>query len=455
MRIMRFSSRRGKSGFTLDSLVSDSDSTKALEYPIRKGYFSKEQTDIYTLLPWCNLINEKEKKNWFDVASCQLFQPVFTDLGMCHSFNPSPALNMLKPSYFKKSFSDAFNGDLKQNKSNVLNAVEAGEALDVYLLGRNHRQFMEKYLRPEAEFDNKKRNTNFFVALSNQFAYFGMKSIKKTIKSGYQVTWNVQAMENVPSEGLHDIPIHKRKCRMADEIEGMEIFQIYSQSGCEFEFKTAKAREVCNCVPWYIPVKSMSRYTICDVGGNFCFEKMMDKYVLNSASHCLPNCHELRFTTDQYIEKIDADLVCKDIHSIESYIAKETSGYGKGANLIFTATKLQEFFSSSSGEFGAANKSIDLDGMRFEYCRKLVKEDLARLTILFENKKYVRSRTNKRVTFSERLGAFGKICSILGPFLIINHYVYIFNYSLTCRWNTGIIYWYEYPWHGRNVILVD
>ena len=149
--------------------------------------------------------------------------------------------------------------------------------------------------------------------------------------------------------------------------------------------------------------------TICDVGGNFCFEKMMDKYVLNSASHCLPNCHELRFTTDQYIEKIDADLVCKDIHSIESYIAKETSGYGKGANLIFTATKLQEFFSSSSGEFGAANKSIDLDGMRFEYCRKLVKEDLARLTILFENKKYVRSRTNKRVTFSERLGAFGKI----------------------------------------------
>ena len=101
MRIMRFSSRRGKSGFTLNSILPNSDSTKALLYPIRKGYFSKEQLDIYTLLPWCNLINDENKENQFDVASCQLFQPVFTDLGMCHSFNPAPALNMLKPSYFK------------------------------------------------------------------------------------------------------------------------------------------------------------------------------------------------------------------------------------------------------------------------------------------------------------------------------------------------------------------
>ena len=101
MRIMRFSSRRGKSGFTLNSILPNPNSTKALLYPIRKGYFSKEHIDIYTLLPWCSLINDENKENQFDAASCQLFQPVFTDLGMCHSFNPAPALNMLKPSYFK------------------------------------------------------------------------------------------------------------------------------------------------------------------------------------------------------------------------------------------------------------------------------------------------------------------------------------------------------------------
>ena len=412
MRIMRFSSRRGKSGFTFNSILPNNYSTKALIYPIRKGYFSKENIDIYTLLPWCNLINDNYKENLFDVASCQLFQPVFTDLGMCHSFNPAPALNMLKPSYFKESFADAFNEDLKQeDKGKILNAIEVGEGLDFYLLGRNHRQFMEKYLRPKEEYASSRKSiTNFLVALSNQFAYFGMKDIKKTIKAGYHVTWNVQAMENVPTEDLHDIPIYKRNCRMTDEIEGMEIFQTYSQSACEFEFKITRARDVCNCVPWYIPVNSMSRYAICDIGGNFCFEKMMKIFALNSTSHCLPNCHELRFTTDQYMEKIDVNLVCNDTFSIESYIAQETSGYGNGDNLIFTATKLQDFL--SAGNFAAANKSIDLDGMKFEYCQKLVTEDLARLTILFENKKYVRSRTKKRVTFSERLGAFGKLLFI-------------------------------------------
>ena len=404
MKIMRFTSRRGKSGFTLNP-----DSTKAFLYPFRKGYFSKEHIDIYTLLPWCNLINDKNKENWFDVASCQLFQPVFTDLGMCHSFNPATALNMLKPSYYKESFADAFKEDLKQDERKILNAVEAGEALDFYLLGRNHRQYMEKYLRTGEEHgDNRQSITNFFVALSNQFAYFGMKDIKETIKAGYHVIWKVQAMENVPSVDLHDIPIHKRNCRMPDENEGMEIFQIYSQSACEFEFKITRARKVCNCAPWYIPVNSISRSAICDIGGNFCFEKMMKIYALNSTSHCLPNCHELTFTTDQYMEKIDVNRVCSNTFSIESFIAQELSGYGNGEDLIFTATKLQEILSSGK-LFAAANKSINLYGMKFEHCQKLVTEDLARITVRFQRKKYVRSSTNKRVTFSERLGAFGKI----------------------------------------------
>ena len=44
-------------------------------------------------------------------------------------------------------------------------------------------------------------------------------------------------MEIVPSEDLRGISIEKRNCRFEDEAENMEIFQSYSQSACEFEFK--------------------------------------------------------------------------------------------------------------------------------------------------------------------------------------------------------------------------
>ena len=44
-------------------------------------------------------------------------------------------------------------------------------------------------------------------------------------------------MEIVPSEDLRGISIEKRNCRFEDEAENMKIFQSYSQSACEFEFK--------------------------------------------------------------------------------------------------------------------------------------------------------------------------------------------------------------------------
>ena len=53
--------------------------------------------------------------NFPDENGCDLFQPVITNNGLCHSFNPMPSLEILKPSYFTESFKEAFNDDLISN----------------------------------------------------------------------------------------------------------------------------------------------------------------------------------------------------------------------------------------------------------------------------------------------------------------------------------------------------
>ena len=55
------------------------------------------------------------------------------------------------------------------------------------------------------------------------------------------------------------------------------------------------------------------------------------------------------------------------------------------------------------------NTTFDKKQMKMEHCKSLVVQDLARITIMFESKKYVRTKTDKRVSFSESFGAFGKV----------------------------------------------
>ena len=133
----------------------------------------------------------------------------------------------------------------------------------------------------------------------------------------------------------------------------------------------------------------------------------MKKFESNASDHCYPTCNEIRFTSNKYLEKLDAEKVCQQRTSIEFNIADTTYGYGDNGDLRFTTGKLEEILVNQDKEI--ANATFDKKQIRMEYCKNLVVQDLARVTVMFESKKYVRTRTDKRVSFSESFGAFGKV----------------------------------------------
>ena len=406
MKVMRFANRRGKSSFDLYSFVPNV--SNKLQYSTNNVRIwnggEKPTLDTNTMIPVCFLehINENtHSKRQFGKESCQLFQPVFTDSGMCHSYNPTPVIDLLTESYFMESFHEAFREDLLPNKTLHM-GTDSGDAINFYLMG-NHRY--RHTSRGQFIFGKKLEPSRFLLSLSNNNEYVGMQSSRKIMPAGYKVTFSVQAMEIVPSEDLRDISIESRKCRFYDEIEGLELFKTYSKPACEFEFRLKKAKDFCQCVPWYIPSQSKLRYTICDFYGNYCFNQIMNGYQ-KSINECLPSCHQIKFTSSEIREKIDSATVCSksSFEGAERNLAKKIYD-NNGYDLFFKIEKLREWIEKGN----KLNESMDSEQMEKEFCKELMENDIAEVKVMFERKEYIRTHTSKRVTFPDKLGAFGKI----------------------------------------------
>jgi hypothetical protein len=102
MQIMRFASRRGQSGFDAEALLASiSKNITLLKYnvnPIGTGlYKTKMSKDMTTIIPACSYANGTNILH----EDCFLFEPVITDLGICHSFNSQSSHALLMNSSFK------------------------------------------------------------------------------------------------------------------------------------------------------------------------------------------------------------------------------------------------------------------------------------------------------------------------------------------------------------------
>ena len=156
MKVMRLSVGRGKSGISDAELFQNSK--PYLNYDVTKNDENLKiypfTTDINSIIPWCELKNVTYIPNpknshggdLFSENSCQLFDPIITDLGVCHSFNPTPTLEMLKPSYFTESFKEAFDSDLPIVEKEIKMGAGAGKeyALNFYLMGNNFQRKLDE-----------------------------------------------------------------------------------------------------------------------------------------------------------------------------------------------------------------------------------------------------------------------------------------------------------------------
>ena len=398
MKVMRVAVQRGKTRINLTEILE----TYSIEgiYPLMQNISNLHSNkDSNSMLPYCSLA-ALSKEDIHYRPECNLFDPVITDLGICHSFNALNSKDMLIPSYYADSFVNAFGSDVSET-SNIWRSVGSGKdhSLTFYLLDSSVRKMSESV------------PTSFRMGLSMDTNYYDMMTTSEIIKPGYHTTWKVQAMEIVPSNNLKDIPIEKRNCSFPDETSGLISFKVYSKKACELECKVKEAFKMCGCHPWYIPPPaSPNRHLLCDLYGNYCFKKALKRAGSSRGCSCLPTCHHIEFTHTERETLIDPN-VCHD-QSIDSLGARfraiaesiMDNGYKSLAYNFINAKEWQEKY-----KYKKANETFqrwDSDTVRYELCKKIV-NNMAIVTVMFDKESYVRTKTNLRVSFTDKLAAFG------------------------------------------------
>ena len=391
MKVMRFATNRARRRFSLESISSKLRET--LPYNIRPKHEveAKKIFDLNAMIPQCFMKQFEGEYEFYKKLECELFQPAITDMGICPSFNGKQMSEMFEPSYFLTSFLEAYKEDLN-NMSSVKYGEELGQSLKFYLFNT------PKEMKYEMTADTP---TTFNLAVTASKEFFGMKGSSFKIKAGYKSIIEVEPMEIVASEDLKTVPLAKRKCKFDDEIDGIKLFKTYSQSGCEFEMNIRKGLKKCKCVPWFIPTNLGQNYTMCDKYGNRCFE--FATMGSGSFENCLPNCNLAQFSRSLILEKIDPHEVCTSKTSLWASMTGRLFS-GKGLYLLFKTQKLKQWLYSNTNE-----SYVDEKAAQLKFCEHMAKYYMAEVTVKFANKKYIRTRMDVKVSFSDQLGVFGDL----------------------------------------------
>ena len=119
---------------------------------------------------------------------------------------------------------------------------------------------------------------------------------------------------------------------------------------------------------------------------------------------CLPGCHQLKFTSAEVREKLDADYICTkgDKMSGVGGIVKRVIEYN-GYELFHKIKTLKQWTDndqSNDERYNATQAEIEL-------CKEIVNNDIMEVNVMFERQEYILTRTSERVTFPDKLGAFG------------------------------------------------
>ena len=409
MNVMRFASGRGKSSLKISDFLKRI--LESNDYPIANvtDVTDQESLDLGAQIPWCDYKKQKQGvKEYPYVHACNLFQPIITDMGLCHAFNPTPTADILAPSFFRDSFIKAFGDDFNQEQR-IEKGIGSGRsnALDFYIFKEYNQLEEEENILKEV-----------WMGLSTHDGYMEMKSVSQPIRFGHHTTWKVQAMEILPSEDLKEIAIEKRHCRFEDEAEDLILFTLYSQEACEFEKNILNAEKLCQCVPWYIPSKKLAgRHVICDQYGMNCFNQKMKDTQSESDGRCLPSCHQLQFTYSEVIEKRDPIAICKVDHKQEALYKTYKNEFepnlaqelyrNKFSELLHKYHIVNNWLNAKSSNISAL-QALDEKAIMKEMCEDLVMNNIAKVSVFYEKKKYVKTLTNKRVTLTDKLGTFGK-----------------------------------------------
>ena len=140
-----------------------------------------------------------------------------------------------------------------------------------------------------------------------------------SLKPGNEYVIELYPYGQVSTDGIMDVPLEKRKCRLDHETFKDSSHPVYTKDNCLYDCRTKKAYETCKCVPWDFANK-IREGEECDIFGRTCFFNVMEDLthkVDESCSHCIDECDWIKYRR-KIIEDSEISLTMKYSKSKEA-----------------------------------------------------------------------------------------------------------------------------------------
>ena len=222
---------------------------------------------------------------------CNDFFQTTTDSGICLTKNLD-VKSIFKPSILD-GYETLFESATQSNKK-----IESGTIWgEVSLLIDTHQFEVE---RKQSNSETNKIQLQLHqpkeLATMHTPDNYDPLTIPLTLEANHEYHIQVTPIGKETSNGIRQLPMEHRKCKLETEILDTSVFTIYTEANCRYDCQVKLSAEICQCVPWDYMRNFQAEE--CDIFGRTCFYESMknlSQYPVDQCPECLTECDYLRF----------------------------------------------------------------------------------------------------------------------------------------------------------------
>ena len=202
-----------------------------------------------------SMCNFEEKVKTMTFENCKLFKRSFTTQGIGYTFNNERAEILLKEEFRSAEFSL----NTARNPS-MMKSTHSKHTLQVFI--ENNAEEVENYERISSNAGKLKTHKPREISMTlhnpkepadKDF----IPSIK--IPLGHSTTFLIIPQAREIDDSAKELTESQRKCRLDEDTDMLDIFNVYTRIGCLFECKIKFSMQRCGCIPWYYPLNTFSK----------------------------------------------------------------------------------------------------------------------------------------------------------------------------------------------------
>ena len=182
--------------------------------------------------------------------NCDLFRRSFTNKGLGFTFNNENVDKLIKEGFQSKVF--FFNSKRRPSQMK-----SASSKYSLQVIVENNAEEVKRFqdtindAQPTGTF--KYEPTAISVSLHNPMEPADLRSGSFKIPLGQSTIVYITPRATKVDDDGKELTEYQRHCRLNEDTDQLDIFNVYTKSACMFECKMKEAMMRCGCVPWNYP----------------------------------------------------------------------------------------------------------------------------------------------------------------------------------------------------------